>query len=217
MTRCWAFVLWVCVSACQTIPLSVLARNPHKELVRKISHETGRRRGKGGPREERTRQSAEVGRRDQLTEQVSQEMRVGQRGDQSTEVRKVAVRICWPPDAGLTKARRWVSILSCFVEASRKYMPVIACKCTESCTNVSQTSPLLRLELTQARVFVLLFFHTLGCVFCVLIKKCEIPWAGDEKNHLSILMAMSSLVGWDSGDRLAVYCHSSYDILSCRY
>ena len=58
-TRCWAFVVWVCVDASQTIPLFVLVRNPHKGPVHEISHETGRERGKEGPREERRRQSAE--------------------------------------------------------------------------------------------------------------------------------------------------------------
>ena len=42
----------------------------------------------------RKTQSPEEIRRDQLTEQVSQEMRVGPRGDHSTEVRKAAVRTC---------------------------------------------------------------------------------------------------------------------------
>ena len=43
--------------------------------------------------------------------------------------------------------------------------------------------PLLRLELTQARhCWFFFFFHPLSCIF-VLVKKCEIPLAGDEKNH----------------------------------
>ena len=83
--------------------------------------------------------SAEGSRRDQSTEQVSQEMRVRQRGDQSTEVRKEAAGTCWPTDVGLTNAGRWVCIPSGFVKVSRKYTPAIACKCMESCT-VSQSS-----------------------------------------------------------------------------
>ena len=136
-------------------------------------------------RRDQSREGQSAGRcsRDQSKEQVSQEMRVGQRGDQSTEVRKVAAGTCWPTDAGLTNTRRWVSIPSGFVEVSCKYTPTIAYKCTESCTKVSQTSPLLHLELTQARLFASLFFHLLSCVFCVLVKKCEIPLFGDEKNH----------------------------------
>ena len=50
MTRWVAFVS-VGVGASQCILLSVLARNPHKVLAREISHDTGRRRGKEGPRD----------------------------------------------------------------------------------------------------------------------------------------------------------------------
>ena len=90
-------------------------------------------------------QSAEGSRREQSAgessqEKVSQEIRVEQRKDQSTEDKKAAARICWPTDAGLTNARRWVSIPRGFVEVSRKYTPTIACKCTESCTK-SQRLP----------------------------------------------------------------------------
>ena len=88
----WVAFVSVGVGASQRIPLSVLVRNPHKEPVREISHETGSGGGKEGPR--KTGQSAEGIRRDQSTEQVSQEMRVGQRGDQSTEVRKVTAKTC---------------------------------------------------------------------------------------------------------------------------
>ena len=88
-----------CVSVCgchsQTILLSVLARNPHKGTVREISLKTGGGREKEGLREDREEDSQQkVAAEDQSTEQVSQEMRVGQRGDQSTEVRKAATRTC---------------------------------------------------------------------------------------------------------------------------
>ena len=52
--------VWVWVSASQRIPLSVLARNPHKGLARKISHETARRGKEGTRTEERRRQNREV-------------------------------------------------------------------------------------------------------------------------------------------------------------
>ena len=39
----------------QGIPWSVFARNPHKGLVREISHDTGSERGKEGPREDRSK------------------------------------------------------------------------------------------------------------------------------------------------------------------
>ena len=49
-------------------------------------------------------------------------------------------------------------------------------------------------------LFVCLFFSsTLSVVNCVSVKECEIPPVRDKKNHLTILIAMSSLVGWDSG------------------
>ena len=83
MTR-WVALVSVGVGACQ--------RNPHKRLAPEISHETGSGRRLEGPREDRREQSAEGSSRDQSKEQVSQEMRVGQRGDQSTEVRKAAAR-----------------------------------------------------------------------------------------------------------------------------
>ena len=37
---------------------------------------------------------------------------VREKGDQSTEVRYATAKTCWPTDAGLTNARRWVSIPS---------------------------------------------------------------------------------------------------------
>ena len=54
----WLWV-WVWVSTSQKIPLSVLAQNPHKGFAREISHETGRRQGKEGPRENREGSSQE--------------------------------------------------------------------------------------------------------------------------------------------------------------
>ena len=81
VTRWVAFVS-VGVHVSQRILLSVLARNSHKGLVHETSHETGTGGEKEGPRKDRRRtHSAEGSSRDQLTEQVSQEMRVGQRGD----------------------------------------------------------------------------------------------------------------------------------------
>ena len=86
----WMASISVGVGASQRKRLSVLARNPHQGFVRKISNETGSGRGKEGPKE----QSVEGSSRDPSTEQISQEMRVGQRGDQPTEVRKAAARNC---------------------------------------------------------------------------------------------------------------------------
>ena len=64
------------------------------------------------------------------TEQVIQEMRGKQWGDQSTTVRNAAARTCWPTDAELINARKWVSIPSGLVEVSRKYTLAIDCKWT---------------------------------------------------------------------------------------
>ena len=55
--------------------------------------------GREGPREEG------VSRREQSAWEISQEMRVGQRGGQSTEVRKADARTCWPTDAGVNNTR----------------------------------------------------------------------------------------------------------------
>ena len=98
------------------------------------------------------------------------------REERRTEVRKTTAKTCWSTEAGLTNARKWVTIPSGLVEVLRKYTPAIACKCTESCTKVSQTSPLWRLELTRSRVYsFVLFFHPLGCVLCLCKETCNSP------------------------------------------
>ena len=107
---------------------------------------------------------------------------------------------CVDSEAGLANVRRWVSIPGDFVGISLKYTLALAHRWTESDAEVSQTSPFLRLELTQACLFVL-FSSTLAIVyvvFCVSLKKCEIPLAG----------LRETTRGWDSGDRQAVYCHT---------
>ena len=56
-----------------------------------------------------------------------------------------------------------------------------------------------------------LFFHPLGyvcCVLCVLKEMWNTPGRRWEK-LLDELLAMSGLRGWDSGDRPAVYCHTT--------
>ena len=92
------------------------------------------------------------------------------------EVRKTTAKTCWPTEVRLANTRKWVSIPIGFVEVSRKYTPSIAYKYTESSTKVSKTSPLLRLELTQARLCsFILFFHPLRCVLWVRKKMCHAP------------------------------------------
>ena len=73
----------------------------------------------------------------------------------------------------------------------------------------SQTSPFLRLELTQVCS---LFFHPLGFVCCVLCVRKEM-WNTTGRRWekpLDDRMAMSSLGDWDSGGRPVVYCHNSH-------
>ena len=118
---------WVAfVSACvgvgdsHRIPLSVLARNPHKELAREIFHETGRRRGKEGRRAEQgRRQNREGGRTDQSTEVGgNRQSREVDRREQSIEVGGSRLLGCVGPEAGLANVRGWVSIPGGFVGIS---------------------------------------------------------------------------------------------------
>ena len=56
---------------------------------------------------------------------------------------------------------------------------------SQNARKVSQTSPFLCLDLTQVRVCLFSFLPTLSVVyvvFCVSVKKCEIPLV-DERNH----------------------------------
>ena len=171
----WHPFLWVwvpvreslCLFWCETHTKSLRARTPTRpeEDEGKKVPETVDWRGQS--REEgRSQQKGAGG--DQLTKQISQGMRVGQRGDQSTEVRKAAARTCWPTDTGFTNARIWVSIPSGFEEVSLKYTPVIAWKCTGSSTKVSKTSLLLWLEVTQSCdcLFFFSFIPSVGYFVC---------------------------------------------------
>ena len=164
-----------------------LARNTHKELAREISHETRRRRRKEGLRDsrqersvKRREQSAEGSRRDQSTEQVSQEMRVGQRGGQSTEVRKAAARTCWPKDVGWPTPEVMSALLVALWEFSLEYTHALAHRMHKKCYRY----PLYCACSWPKSVFVRLFFSsTLSVVLCVFVKKCEIPLTRNEKNH----------------------------------
>ena len=107
VTLCWALIS-MGVGKCQSEDSFVLAWNPHKGLAREISHETGRGRGKEGPRVKRSRQK-----------------RLGQRTDQSTEENRAASRReqelgLWT-QARLAILRRWVSVPSGFVGISLEY------------------------------------------------------------------------------------------------
>ena len=76
----WVASISLCVGASQRIPLSVLARNPHKGLVHEISHEIERMR------EGRSQRS--VGRRGQSREGRSQQNGVDETSRQNRSVRR---------------------------------------------------------------------------------------------------------------------------------
>ena len=63
-----------------------------------------------------------------------------------------------------------------------KFMPAIACKCTESCTKVSQTPSSCTWSWPKP-VFVrlFLFFNPLGCVLCICKETCNAPGRKWEK------------------------------------
>ena len=162
-------------------------QNPHKGLAREISHKIGIGQGKEGSRVKRRRQNREVKRRKQD--------RTGQSAGESRRVLG-----CVDSEAKLANVRGWVSIPGSFEGISLEYMLTLALRCTESYAKVSQTSPFLRLELTQVRVCSL-FFNPLGCIYCVLCVRKEMwntPGQSWEK-QLDDLMAMSGLRSWNSG------------------
>ena len=89
----WVASVSVGVGARQRIPLSALARNPHKGLAREISHETGRRQGKEGP----SGQDRTVSRREQqrpigMREQSREEGHSQQKGAEETSRQNRSVR-----------------------------------------------------------------------------------------------------------------------------
>ena len=113
-----------CVGASQRISLSVFAAKPtqricardlprhRKDEGRKARERTeGKSQQKGASESSRHERAAKRRRQQKGAEETSRqnwsvrEMRVGQRGDQSTEVIKTAARTCWPTDAGWTNAR----------------------------------------------------------------------------------------------------------------
>ena len=74
---------------------------------------------------------------------------------------------CVDPEIGLANVRGWVSIPGDFVGISLEYTLAIACRCTESSTKMSQTSPFLHLELTQVRVCLFSFLPLSRlCMLC---------------------------------------------------
>ena len=165
VTWCWAFVVWVWVSASKF--LCLFWRKTHTKGLRAIFPTR--------PKEDERRKVPEL-----RTEKEAKQ--------RSGDNRAVSRRLlgCVVSDAGLANVRRWVSIPGDFVGISLEYTHAIACRCSESCTKVSQTPPFLCLELTQDHDCLSFFSFTFSLVyvvFCMSIKKCEIPLAGDDRNH----------------------------------
>ena len=129
-------------------------------------------------RRKRTREGSSQKRR----EGISQEKEAEQRSRQ----KRAGVRTCGLR-SGLANVKGWVGVPRGFVGISLEYTLALVHRCTESYAKVTQTSPYLRLELTQVRVCLFSFLPpSRYVVFCVSVKKCEIPLAGDEKNHQTI-------------------------------
>ena len=117
----FVFVLYVFRDTMGDICLSVCGCQPENSIVCFAAKPTqgGWVRDRKWTREERSQRkqresvdkggwrelSAEGSRRDQSAERDSAKMRVGHRGDQSTEVRKTTAKTCWPTEAGLTNTR----------------------------------------------------------------------------------------------------------------
>ena len=153
-------LLWhdVCICASQRNPLFVLAWNPQDFL----GDQKRTRKGKVW------RQSTEVRGRWWLEKWLL-----------SKELGLV------DPEAGLANVRGWVSVPGGCIGILLGYTLAIA-RSTENHTKVSQTSPFLHLELTQVRDRLFFFSFTLSVVYvmsCVFVKLCEMPQAGDERNH----------------------------------
>ena len=80
--------------------------------------------------------------------------------------------------AGLANVRGWVRVPSGLVGISLEYTFALADRCTESYEKVSQTSPFLCLELTQARVCLFPFLSPSWlCVLCFvsLLRNAKYP------------------------------------------
>ena len=140
-------------------------------------------RSEEGPMAEQKRA---VNKRRQSTGEGSQQERVVNRSwGRTNGQRKVTARNCGP--RGCVSQRERMSQHSWWLCGN--FARIHACDSPQmhrSFTKVSQTSPFLLLELTQVRVCLFFFSSTpsiVYIVFCVFVKKCEIPLSGDERNH----------------------------------
>ena len=107
----------------------------------------------------RDRKRTREGRSQSGTEKTSRQNReIGRREQEQGPV---------DSEVGLANVRGWVSVPGGFVGISLEYTLVLALRCTESYTKLSQTSPFLRLELTQVRVYLFTFLPPSRlCMLC---------------------------------------------------
>ena len=112
------------------------------------------------------------------------ESRTEKREELNSEIRLLIPvdlqRLGWP-----TRGDKSVLVVAGFM---RVFARVHARVSSQNAQKVSQTSPFLALGANQSPclfvcLFVCSFPSTLSVVFCVSVKKCEIPLAGDEKNY----------------------------------
>ena len=146
VAQCWAFVVWVWVSASQRILLSVLVWNPHKGLARETSHKTRRGRGKARSQNrtvDRRKQSAEKEAISRIGQSVGESS--WQKSRKANGHRKATAWTCGP--RGRVGQRQRMSRYSWWLCGS--FARFHAHRCTESYAKVSQTSPFLHLKLTQ--------------------------------------------------------------------
>ena len=168
VTLCWAFVVWVWVSASQKIPL--FWRKTHTNgLSTRFS----------------TRPEGRFESQQKWTEETIQQKEAEQRSWQNRAVDrsrgKPTARMCGTR-AGLVNVKRWVSFPGGFVGISLEYTLAIAHRILGKCHKLL---PSCAWSYPSPCLFVL-FSPTIlvkYVVFCVSVKKCEILLTGDERNH----------------------------------
>ena len=173
---------------CGWVPVRYLcfgAKLAQRACARDLLRDRKKTRKGKVPEQNRRKQSTE--------EESSQQERAVNRSQQNRALKRIELELgSVDSEAGLVNVRGWVIVPGGFVGILLEYTLAIAHRCTESYTKVSQTSPFLRLALTQVRVYlfsfltqvrVYLFSFLPHVMFCVFVKKCEIPLAGDEINH----------------------------------
>ena len=150
--------------AWQTIPLSILARNPNKGLELEIFDETRSGGGKKGPKEDRG--SVGEGRRREAVDNGQQKRPVRYQSRGRTVSRR--------RQRGKT-VKGELAFLVAFVEVSQKYTSTIVYKFEKSCTKSSQNFLSCAWNWPKSILFVC-SSPILLVAFFVAVKKCKIPW-----------------------------------------